>query len=97
MGNCMETHSVMHKEAGETEQRQHKLVKEDSKGKKGVRVKVVVTKEELQWLILELSQKKRIGLEQVLQQIQRSRAKVEGWRPSLDTILEIPELSDMDT
>ncbi|KAF7802084.1 uncharacterized protein G2W53_033077 [Senna tora] len=38
-----------------------------------------------------------MGLEQVLQEIHRNRAKIEGsnWKPSLDTITEIPEVPQM--
>ena len=68
-------------------------------------MKVVLTKEELKWLILELNKKGEAGgvrLEEMLEEIERGRReqKVEdemGWKPSLESILEAPELLEMDT
>lgn len=98
----METYTEREEEAGETQQQQQETegscecVKEESEGKKGVRIKVVLTKEELQWLMLRLKENEGVGVEQVLQEIQRSREKVEAWKPSLESILEIPEVPDME-
>ncbi|KAI9108400.1 hypothetical protein K1719_020591 [Acacia pycnantha] len=105
MGNCMERSSdeirwqeQEHEEKEEVKQKQVEgEEEEDGEGKKRVRIKVVLTREELQWLILQLNQKQGIGLDQVLEEIQRSRGKVEqGWKPSLESILEIPEVPEMD-
>ncbi|XP_054776050.1 uncharacterized protein LOC129284562 [Prosopis cineraria] len=93
MGNCMERSSETDRwQAEEKEEvKQHQVEKDE--GKKRVRVKVVLTKEELQWLILQLNQKQGMGLDQVLEEIKRSRDKlVQPWKPSLESILEIPEV-----
>lgn len=70
----------------------------NDEGKNGARVKVVLTKEELKWLILQLNEKRGMKLEQVLQEIERGREKVlEGsWKPSLESILEAPEMLEID-
>ncbi|XP_028774857.1 uncharacterized protein LOC114731767 [Neltuma alba] len=99
MGNCMERSGEIQWQegGGEEEVKQQKEgEEEDSEGKKRVRVKIVLTKEELQWLILQLNQKQGMGLDQVLEEIQRSREKVEAWKPSLESIMEIPEVPEMD-
>ncbi|KAK4262896.1 hypothetical protein QN277_028391 [Acacia crassicarpa] len=105
MGNCMERSSDeirwQGQEHEEKEQVKQKQVEEEEEeggeGKKRVRIKVVLTREELQWLILQLNQKQAIGLDQVLEEIQRSREKAEqGWKPSLESIMEIPEVPEMD-
>ncbi|MED6179540.1 hypothetical protein PIB30_001832 [Stylosanthes scabra] len=100
MGNCMETCIVM--EEGEEE-----IVKKQREGEEGMSdgigsVKVVLTKEELKWLILELnsSDGRRGGLklEQVLQQIHRARQQQQQqpWKPSLESILEAPEILEFE-
>ncbi|KAK4262895.1 hypothetical protein QN277_028390 [Acacia crassicarpa] len=100
MGNCMERSSDENRwqEQEEKEEvKQKQVEEEDGEGKKRMRIKVVLTREELQWLLLQLNQKQGIGLDQVLEEIQRSREKVEqGWKPSLESILEIPEVPEMD-
>ncbi|KAL1316801.1 hypothetical protein HN51_068944 [Arachis hypogaea] len=100
MGNCMETCTLM--EQGEEEVKQQKQG-EGGKRSGGGRVKVVLTKEELKWLILELNGEKGgrrggLKLEQVLQQIERARQQQQGpWKPSLESILEAPEMLEFDT
>ena len=102
MGNCMETCTQRH-EAGEIQgQRQQEemercceLVRKEDMRKRGLRVKVLLTKEELKWLIFQLNQREgKKELEQVLQEIDRGRGKMieEYWKPSLESILEVPEM-----
>ena len=65
--------------------------------KGGLRVKIVVTKEELEWLMVQLNNKGGKSLEDVLGEIERGREKVEPWKPSLDSIMECPEVAqEMD-
>ncbi|KAH7513750.1 uncharacterized protein LOC107430133 [Ziziphus jujuba] len=106
MGNCMETWKQSQKteemqrqnqqEEEEKERRGSGFVKESSLGKNSMRVKIVVTKEELEWLMLQLKNKGGKSLEDVLEEIERSREKAEGWKPSLESIMECPEVVEMD-
>ncbi|KAF8033203.1 hypothetical protein BT93_D1952 [Corymbia citriodora subsp. variegata] len=79
-----------------------------------VRVKIVLTKEELELLLFQLGRDggrkggPKSNLEQVLGEIERGRRRnggvggggdsVDGgsWKPSLDSILEVPELPEME-
>ncbi|KAG5070279.1 hypothetical protein JHK85_002656 [Glycine max] len=97
MGNCMETYTI-----GEKQQQEEGEEERGGFVKNGLSMKVVLTKEELKWLILELKDKGGVRLEQMLEEIERGRReqKVEdemGWKPSLESILEAPELLEMDT
>ncbi|KAG5061554.1 hypothetical protein JHK87_002583 [Glycine soja] len=97
MGNCMETYTI-----GEKQQQEEGEEERGGFVKNGLSMKVVLTKEELKWLILELKDKGGVRLEQLLEEIERGRReqKVEdemGWKPSLESILEAPELLEMDT
>ncbi|BFG31956.1 hypothetical protein CerSpe_182300 [Prunus speciosa] len=107
MGNCVETcterqqgEDQMQQQKHEQEERQSEIrfVKESNLSKDGnIRVKIVLTKEELEWLMLQLKDRGGKSLEDVLEEIQRSRAKVEeGWKPSLESIMECPEVNEMD-
>ncbi|XP_008239031.1 PREDICTED: uncharacterized protein LOC103337641 [Prunus mume] len=107
MGNCVETCTERHQgedqmqqQKDEQEERQNEIrfVKESNLSKDGnIRVKIVLTKEELQWLMIQLKDRGGKSLEDVLEEIQRSRAKVEeGWKPSLESIMECPEVNEMD-
>ncbi|KAL5541299.1 hypothetical protein UlMin_042521 [Ulmus minor] len=102
MGNCMEACTErkietekMQKQEEEIE-RESGFVKETNLGKGSIRVKIVLTKEELEWLMLQLKNKGGKSLEDVLAEIERSRAKMEGWKPSLESIMECPEVTEMD-
>ncbi|QCD91724.1 hypothetical protein DEO72_LG4g2691 [Vigna unguiculata] len=87
MGNCMET------EQDHAEKERGRRIGEE---KNGVSMKVVVTKEELKWLILKLKEEKGMRLEEMVAEIERGREeKVEGWKPSLDSIMEAPEMLEI--
>ncbi|KAG6389227.1 hypothetical protein SASPL_150689 [Salvia splendens] len=78
MGNCIEPQQ-------ETENRDEEMAGKSEK----VRVKIVLTKEELEWLMVELQQTQGKKIEDVLEEIRRSRERSSvGWKPSLDCIIE---------
>lgn len=81
MGNCIERCKRTSSSVGPE-------VKSEEKNGKMQRIKIVLTKEELEWLMLQLNEKKNI--EDVLGEIQRSRDTA-NWKPSLDSILETPD------
>lgn len=101
MGNCIERSK--HTPQTETEMMNqhhvHDEVKEEEeevevqKGKReNMKIKILLTKEELEWLMFELENRQGKGLEDVLGEIQRNRAKSASvWKPSLDSIIECPE------
>ncbi|XP_010261656.1 PREDICTED: uncharacterized protein LOC104600432 [Nelumbo nucifera] len=101
MGNCLETWK--HGQQGEKKEHQEDEelkvggeAKEDF-GKSGFRVKLVLTREELEWLMLQLKEKGGKKLEYILGEIENGRGgKVEGWKPSLESIMEDPEVYEMD-
>ncbi|CAO2837740.1 unnamed protein product [Amaranthus hypochondriacus] len=111
MGNCMETYKVdANKIVGDENQDRNKemgiYVKDIENNKNGLRVKMVLTKEELQWLMLQLSNRDELGegkiIEDVLEELGKGRKKViinnieaHSWKPSLDSITEIPEVLEM--
>ncbi|XP_019447158.1 PREDICTED: uncharacterized protein LOC109350370 [Lupinus angustifolius] len=115
MGNCMETCTLRQQDDAVEIQKQHqhdeetgrtngfvKINGDDDKGKKKnvLRVKVVLTKEELKWLMLQLNNDKEgMKLEQALEEIEKSRDRKvhEGWKPSLESILEAPEMLQIHT
>lgn len=77
------------------------FVKNVASNKNGLRVKMVLTKEELQWLMMQLSNRDGNGgkrIEDVLGELEKGRKKVSGhsWKPSLDSITEIPEVVEMN-
>lgn len=80
----------------------------DGGGGGRVRVKILLTKEELELLLIQLGRRKggpKSNLEQVLGEIERGRrrnssfreaADVGSWKPSLDSIMEVPEVPEME-
>lgn len=100
MGNCMEKCTARQEEreakgseAGGSEEAKGA----GNEGKaSGFKVKVLLTKGELEWLLLQLKENGEKRLEDVLEEIKRGRGKgmgrAEGWKPSLESIMEIPEV-----
>lgn len=86
----------MQQQEGYERERASGSVQESNFGKGAIRVKIVLTKEELEWFMLQLKDKEGRKLEDVLVEIERGRGKVEGWKPSLESIMENPELLEMD-
>ncbi|CAK9163068.1 unnamed protein product [Ilex paraguariensis] len=106
MGNCIETcknsqqvenqKQQNEEEEEEDEDKTAEFEKENGFQTSGTRIKIVLTKEELGWLLLQLKEKGGKRLEDVLEEIERSRSKVSGWKPSLESIMESPEVLEMD-
>lgn len=117
MGNCLET-CVTHRrpprvtkeiEQEERETESARAGRDDTdlvrEKKSGMRVKIVLTKEELEWLMIQLENKKegegeRSTLEDVLDEIEKGRRRncsVGGWKPSLESIVECPEVPEFMT
>lgn len=106
MGNCIETclqrenTEELRMQKQETEEKTGDFSKEEDigmeKSKTYMRLKIVLTKEELEWLLLQLKFKEGKNLEDVLGEIERSRGKIScGWKPSLESITESPEIPEM--
>lgn len=107
MGNCIE--SLVKMQVGEIRGPQEEeggggggggFVKEENGNGEGgmMRIKILLTKEELEWMMFQLKDKsKGKRLEDVLEEIGRGRGKLaeaEAWKPSLDSIMESPEVPD---
>lgn len=96
MGNCVEkcTHNPQRREERQQEEEERQQREEGNEGS-NVRVKVVVTKEELKWLMFELGNRGGKKLEDILAEIERGRSEKSGdelgWKPSLERILESPD------
>ncbi|XP_044485111.1 uncharacterized protein LOC123210692 [Mangifera indica] len=86
-------------EGAEEQQQEEEFVKESMdfvEGGGGLEVKIVRTKEELQWLMIHLKSNVGKRLEDVLAEIGRGRGKVEAWKPYLESIMEGPETLEID-
>ncbi|KAL9439591.1 hypothetical protein AB3S75_025117 [Citrus x aurantiifolia] len=108
MGNCMQGCKNVQKEKEmvieeikqeeETSTRKE-FVQESAFQKSSLKVKIVLTKQELQWLMLQLKDNEGKGLEALLGVIGRERnnnIKAGAWKPSLECIMECPEAREMD-
>ncbi|KAL6986413.1 hypothetical protein U1Q18_019776 [Sarracenia purpurea var. burkii] len=99
MGNCMETcrQEVEIKEQEQQEEIRGEKEKPGGFPTGGTRIKIVLRKEELEWLLFQLKDKrgkKKLG--DVLGEIERGRSeKVSGWKPSLESIVETPEVVEI--
>ncbi|XP_042505665.1 uncharacterized protein LOC122082270 [Macadamia integrifolia] len=109
MGNCLETSREGQQQEGvktqhpqQQQQQQHEaegrggFIEEEGVGKGGLRVKIVLTKEELEWLMFQLKDKGRKCLEDLLEELEKGRGRTEAWKPSLESIMESPEVHEMD-
>ncbi|KAI3691853.1 hypothetical protein L6452_31655 [Arctium lappa] len=99
MGNYMET-CIQKKQTEEEKPEKHQESGKKQRGSFGIesgrmRVKLVLTKDELEWLLLQLKNNKGKRLEDVLEEIEKGRMagkSVAGWKPSLESIMETPEV-----
>ena len=76
---------------------QTRMSDDDELVKGGVKVKIVLRREELEWLMFQLKNNQGKKLEEILGEIERGRLRekvVEAWRPSLESIMETPEVHD---
>ncbi|CAN0908825.1 hypothetical protein LINGRAHAP2_LOCUS25485 [Linum grandiflorum] len=100
MGNCLQPSKISSQVHDEPQHNQLEVISNDvqekpSSGetkegtKEGTKVKIVLTKEELEWLMYELKVKHN-KLEDALAEIQRNRALKSSncWQPSLESISE---------
>ncbi|MFS8029853.1 hypothetical protein Hanom_Chr17g01527201 [Helianthus anomalus] len=106
MGNYMETciqrqpsstqETLQHPQQQHQEKQEHgKTSGTFSKESSTLRVKLVLTKDELEWLLLQMKKDQGKKLEQVLKEIERSRIRGESvakWKPCLESIMESPEV-----
>ncbi|KAF5191490.1 hypothetical protein FRX31_018925 [Thalictrum thalictroides] len=74
---------------------------ENGLGKGGVRLKIVLRKDELEMLMYQLNDRRGKTLEDLLREIEKGRGKVveqvkSTWKPSLESIMESPEVYEMD-
>ncbi|WOK97193.1 hypothetical protein Cni_G05901 [Canna indica] len=98
MGNCMKK-SAQWKLEEEGGGRNSAAAEEDSGGvvekEGGCKVKILLTRKELEWLVLHLKEKREQRLEDVLEEMGkleiRSRKAGKGWKPSLESIVESPD------
>ncbi|KZV35184.1 hypothetical protein F511_08996 [Dorcoceras hygrometricum] len=88
MGNCI--HSCKKTPQKEKKPYEKEPNSDENEGKKSgkTRVKIILTKDELDWLLAEVKNTGGKRLEDVLSEIQRSRENGLVWRPRLDSIVE---------
>ncbi|KAI0522609.1 hypothetical protein KFK09_004992 [Dendrobium nobile] len=96
MGNCFERSSPELQEVKKEEEAKRKEISDECARK----FTVVLTKPELDWLVLQLEQKPgKMSLEALLaQMLEESERKVEErWRPVLESIMEVPEIQSVES
>ncbi|CAN0908826.1 hypothetical protein LINGRAHAP2_LOCUS25485 [Linum grandiflorum] len=90
MGNCLQPSKISSQVHDEPQHNQQQKSSVDHNiDDEGTKVKIVLTKEELEWLMYELKVKHN-KLEDALAEIQRNRALKSSncWQPSLESISE---------
>ncbi|XVE64686.1 hypothetical protein DITRI_Ditri07aG0121000 [Diplodiscus trichospermus] len=95
MGNCLMRRSssrqLEEEEIKENRGAAAEFEKGSEVGKGSIKVKIVLTKQELELLLLKLNNNSNGGksLEDLLAEMEKTRAgKVDSWRPSLESIME---------
>ncbi|XVF10408.1 hypothetical protein REPUB_Repub07fG0180400 [Reevesia pubescens] len=96
MGNCMmktsRSRKLEEEEIEEIGEAANEFEKENGDiGKGSIKVKIVLTKEELELFLLKLKNNNNGGksLEDLLEELEKARSgKVDSWRPSLESIME---------
>ncbi|KAJ0989342.1 hypothetical protein J5N97_007698 [Dioscorea zingiberensis] len=108
MGNCMETCPPWPQEGIQERGINGGGVGEDGDGldkaKAGaggvLKVKLVLTRRELEWLMLQLKDKRERRLHDLVTEMGRERREsmmVHRWTPNLASIMESPELQSFET
>ncbi|KAL3329848.1 hypothetical protein AABB24_033954 [Solanum stoloniferum] len=109
MGNCMETCLLQREEELEDQiVHEQEMEGEIVKTKENVveknnimRMKMVLSKEELESLLVQLKHNEGKNLEELLGEIEMERRRKENnisdykWKPSLESIIESPEIQEM--
>ncbi|KAH0467382.1 hypothetical protein IEQ34_004620 [Dendrobium chrysotoxum] len=96
MGNCCERSSPELQEVKKEEAPKKEEQSDDCARK----LTVVLTKPELDWLMLQLEQKPgKMSLEDLLAQMleESERKEEERWRPVLESIMEVPEIQSIES
>lgn len=88
MGNCMNSCKRNPQKEKKPSEKEPNSGDNEAKKSGKTRVKIVLTKDELEWLLLEVKTTGGKRLEDVLREIQRSRENGLAWRPRLDSIVE---------
>lgn len=95
MGNCIRGGKQVREFEEDIEIEEEKDYHGHQEEESGKKIKLVLTKEELEWLMFELKSNQGKRLEDVLQEIERARergkTKLRVWKPSLESITEYPE------
>ncbi|KAJ6933749.1 hypothetical protein NC651_008985 [Populus alba x Populus x berolinensis] len=91
MGNCIRSSKIRQHEEEDNMEELHQEKKETRIKGVSLKVKIVLTKEELEWLTFQLKVNGGRKLEDVLGEIERGRMRVKTWKPSLESIMETPE------
>ncbi|WMV40639.1 hypothetical protein MTR67_034024 [Solanum verrucosum] len=102
MGNCMET-CLLQREEELEDQIVHEQAMEENVVEKNniMRMKVVLSKEELESLLVQLKLNEGKNLEELLGEIEMERRRKENnrsdykWKPSLESIIESPKIQEM--
>ncbi|KAK4349694.1 hypothetical protein RND71_032449 [Anisodus tanguticus] len=110
MGNCMETcllqreeeldDQIVQEQELEGEIVKAQIVMEKKGNNNTMKIKMVLTKEELESLLVQLKLNKGKSLEEFLGEIERRRRREiilrdSKWKPSLESITESPEVPEM--
>ncbi|KAJ3692135.1 hypothetical protein LUZ60_012485 [Juncus effusus] len=98
MGNCIQIRatSIHEKDENMPQVRpKEETLEGDGGGNNGVKVKVLLTRAELEWLMAELKSGEK-KLQEVLAEMSKERerenGRFDGWKPSLESIVECPEM-----
>ncbi|EOY25027.1 hypothetical protein QUC31_009065 [Theobroma cacao] len=108
MGNCLKTsrsrqlveEEEIEEQLGEIREATGFQKGNDGIGKGSIKVKIVLTKEELELFLLKLKNNNGgKSFEDLLAEMEKARSgKADSWRPSLESIMEVddPEELEMD-
>ncbi|KAG0484552.1 hypothetical protein HPP92_008631 [Vanilla planifolia] len=87
MGNCAQRCGFISDEEKEA-------AEEGSVEKEGRKVRVVLTRAELEWLTREMQKKNgKMSLADLLAEMAEGQMR---WRPALESIMEVPEVQSVD-
>ncbi|KAF8091811.1 hypothetical protein N665_0435s0011 [Sinapis alba] len=110
MGNCMERCRQGEGEEGKTEVRENAnesfRLDGDEDGHGGMKVKIVLTRHELDMFLLQMNKiddenlmmtkDVMVELEKMIIKASSSFSSSPSWEPSLESIMECPEVQEMD-